>query len=73
MHGAEHLYVAPRIQPEAARHAVDHHVTTVSRSELENLGLPREDAAPILPLFSADEWLRLRFRRWLHHSGRLPR
>ena len=46
---------------------------TVPTSEQDHLRLPREDAAPILPLFSADEWLRLRFLRWLYHSGRLPR
>jgi hypothetical protein len=45
---------------------------TVSPSTKDHLHLPREDAAPILPLLSADEWLRLRFLRWLYESGRLP-
>jgi hypothetical protein len=45
---------------------------TVSPSAQDHLHLQREDAAPILPLFSADEWRRLRFLRWLYHSGRLP-
>ena len=43
---------------------------TASTGEQDSL--PRDAAAPILPLFSADEWRRLRFLRWLYHSGRLP-
>ena len=45
---------------------------TVSPSAQDHLRFQRDDAAPILPLFSADEWLRLRFLRWLYRSGRLP-
>ena len=47
---------------------------TASTGKQDSLRLPRDDAAPILPrsLFSADEWRRLRFLRWLYHSGRLP-
>ena len=45
---------------------------TVSTSEQDHLRLPRDDAAPIPPPFSADEWLRLHFLRWLYHAGRLP-
>jgi hypothetical protein len=45
---------------------------TVCTSEQDHLRLPRDNAAPILPLFNTEEWLRLRFLCWLYESGRLP-
>jgi hypothetical protein len=45
---------------------------TVSTSEQDTLRLQCDAAAPILPLFNTEEWLRLRFLCWLYESGRLP-